>query len=70
MDYLNEPCYRKEGNVFVLYKANFTTNEPGFSEHTSVAGGNALEVGRFSTVEELQRKSMELFQREAKETTD
>jgi hypothetical protein len=70
MDYLNEPCYRKEGNTFVLYRANFTTNEPGFSEHTSVAGGNALEVGRFNTLEELQEKSMKLFNQSARETSD
>jgi hypothetical protein len=67
MDYLNQPCYRKEGNIFILYRANFTTNEPGFSEHTSVAGGNALEAGRFSTLEELQRRSIKLFEQRARE---
>lgn len=71
MEYLNQPVWRKEGNFFVLYKANFTTDEKsGFSEHTSVSGGNGLEVGRFATLEELQQKSIELFGQEAKEVSN
>jgi|GEM_PF-3504576 hypothetical protein len=70
MNYLDVPCYRKEENVFILYKANFTTNEPGFSEYTSVAGGNTLEVGRFDTLEELQKKSLELFRQNAEKISD
>jgi len=66
MQYLEQPYFKKEGNVFVLYKLNFSTSEPGFSEHTSVASGNGIEVGRFSTEEELQRKSLELFKEKAR----
>lgn len=58
MDILNQPCYRKEGNIFVLYSANITS-----------AGNNAVEVGRFSTLEELQRKSNEQFGQDAKEVS-
>jgi hypothetical protein len=67
MQYLNEPVYRKEGNVFVLYKGNFTTDEEHASPHTSVAGGNGLEMRRFSTLAELQQYSRESFGKEARE---
>ncbi|MCL5006923.1 MAG: hypothetical protein M1153_02160 [Patescibacteria group bacterium] len=71
MEYLNQPVWRKEGNFFVLYKADFTTDEkPGFSEHTSVSSGNALEVGRFATLEELQQKSIELFEQKTRKISD
>jgi hypothetical protein len=66
MQYLEQPYFKKEGNMFILYKLNFSTNEPGFSEHTFVAGGNSIEVGRFSTEEELQKKSLELFKEKAR----
>lgn len=67
MNYLDQPRYHKEGNIFILYKANFITDESGFSESTSVTGGNTLEVGRFSSIEDLQRRSNELFGEDAKE---
>jgi hypothetical protein len=67
MQYLDQPIYKKEGSTFILYKANFSTGEPGFSEHTFVAGGNSLEVGRFNTLEELQAKSTALFGQRATE---
>lgn len=67
MQYLDQPYYKKEGNIFILYRANFTTNKDGFSENTYVAGGNSIEARRFSTLNELQQKSNELFGRDAKE---
>ena len=63
MQNLNEPIYIRDGNVFVLYKANFEMDPNSTS---MVAGGNSLEVGRYSTEEELQRESIRLFKKKAR----
>ncbi len=66
MQYLNQPWFRQEENIFILCKVDFSTGEPGFSEHTSVAGGAGMEIGRFSNEEDLQRKSLEFFGQKAR----
>lgn len=66
MNYIDEPIYRQEGNTYVLYKGNFTTDDQaGVSPNTYV--GNGLEVGRFDSLSELQQRSRELFEREARQ---
>jgi hypothetical protein len=67
MQYLNQPYFKREGNIWILYKLNFSTGDSNFSEHTSVADGNSIEVERFSSEEELQQKSLELFKQKARE---
>jgi hypothetical protein len=69
MNYLEQPYFRKEENVYVLYKLNFSTDS-NYSPHTSVASGNGIEVGRFSSEEEMQKKSIELFKQRAKQATN
>lgn len=58
MDCLNEPRYRQEKEIFVLYKPTFFSSE---NSHTTV-GTLPEEVGHFATLEALQEESKNRFQ--------